>query len=46
MWRTAADKLENWLADRFEQNAKLGKTALTDVLSRMWESKEQQQAMS
>jgi PRELI-like family len=41
MWRTAADKLENWLADRFAQNAQLGKMAFMDVLSSMWESKEQ-----
>lgn len=45
MWRAAADRLETWLADRFEQNALLGKMAFTDVLTRMWESKEQQ-AMS
>jgi PRELI-like family len=37
MWRTAADKFENWLAVRFEQNAQLGKVALTDVLRQLWE---------
>jgi len=37
MWRAAADKLENWLANRFEQNAQLGKVAFTDVLRRLWE---------
>jgi hypothetical protein len=37
MWRTAADKLENWLASRFEQNAQLGKVAFTDVLRQLWE---------
>jgi hypothetical protein len=37
MWRTAADKLENWLAVRFEQNAQLGKAAFTDVLRQLWE---------
>lgn len=37
MWRTAADKLENWLAIRFEQNAQLGKVGFTDVLRQLWE---------
>jgi len=41
MWRAAADKLETWLADRFAQNAQLGKLAFTDVLSRMWEKERQ-----
>jgi PRELI-like family len=42
MLRTVGDKLETWLADRFAQNAQLGKMAFTDVLSRMWEVKDQQ----
>ena len=46
MWRTAADKLENFLAERFKQNAHLGRVALTDVLSTMWEAKQQQVAMT
>jgi hypothetical protein len=37
MWRAAANKLENWLAMRFEQNAQLGKVAFTDVLRQLWE---------
>lgn len=37
MWRTAADKLENWLAMRFEQNAQLGKVGFSDVLGQLWE---------
>ena len=37
MWRTAADKLENWLAIRFEQNAQLGKVGFSDVLRQLWE---------
>lgn len=41
IWRSAADRLEDWLVQRFEQNAKLGKAAFTDVLRSMWESKEQ-----
>ena len=45
MWRTAADKLENFLAERFKQNAHLGRAAFTDVLSTMWEAKQQQAAM-
>lgn len=38
MWRAAADKLEGWLAQRFEQNAQLGKVGFTDVLQRLWEN--------
>jgi len=37
MWRTAADKLENWLAVRFEQNAQMGKVGFTNVLCQLWE---------
>lgn len=44
IWRSAADKLENFLVQRFEQNAQLGKLAFTDVLRRMWESHEHQHA--
>jgi len=36
LWRTAADRLENWLVQRFEQNAHLGKVGFTDVLQAMW----------
>lgn len=36
-WRTAADGLENWLAQRFEQNASQGKVGFTDVLRKMWD---------
>ncbi|KAI0080023.1 MSF1-domain-containing protein [Panus rudis PR-1116 ss-1] len=43
IWRSAADKLENFLVQRFEQNAQLGKVGFTDVLRRMWEAKEQPQ---
>ncbi|KAJ7785878.1 PRELI-like family-domain-containing protein [Mycena metata] len=32
LWRTAADGLEKWLVQRFEQNAHLGKLGFTDVL--------------
>ncbi|KAF7306564.1 Adrenoleukodystrophy protein [Mycena indigotica] len=32
LWRTAADGLERWLVQRFEQNAQLGKLGFTDVL--------------
>lgn len=42
LWRSAADKLENWLVQRFEQNAHLGKVGFTDVLRRLWEAKQQQ----
>lgn len=43
MWRAAADKLEGWLAQRFEQNAHLGKVGFTDVLRRLWEDAQEQQ---
>ncbi|EGO02709.1 hypothetical protein SERLA73DRAFT_84467 [Serpula lacrymans var. lacrymans S7.3] len=41
LWRSAADRLENWLVQRFEQNAHLGKAGFSDVLRTMWEAKEQ-----
>lgn len=44
LWRSAADRLEGWLADRFEQNAQLGKTAFTDVLRALWEERQTQMA--
>ena len=37
MWRLAADKFENWLAVRFEQNAQMGKVGFADVLRQLWE---------
>ncbi|KAH9937394.1 MSF1-domain-containing protein [Fomitopsis serialis] len=30
LWRGAADRLEGWLVQRFEQNAQLGKIGFTD----------------
>ena len=39
LWRSAADGLERWLAQRFEQNAQLGKLAFTDVLRALWEER-------
>ncbi|EMD41649.1 hypothetical protein CERSUDRAFT_110224 [Gelatoporia subvermispora B] len=44
LWRAAADKLENWLVQRFEQNAQLGKLGFSDVLRTMWETKDRQLA--
>ncbi|CAK5265269.1 unnamed protein product, partial [Mycena citricolor] len=32
LWRSASDGLEQWLVQRFEQNAHLGKLGFTDVL--------------
>ncbi|KAK7694294.1 hypothetical protein QCA50_001476 [Cerrena zonata] len=46
LWRSVADKLENWLVQRFEQNAQLGKVGFTDVLKNLWEAKQQQLAHS
>ena len=43
IWRSAADGLERWLVQRFEQNAHLGKAGFTDVLRRLWEEREQLQ---
>ena len=37
LWRSVSDRLENWLAQRFEQNAQLGKVGFTDVLQAMWD---------
>ncbi|KAJ3718380.1 PRELI-like family-domain-containing protein [Lentinula raphanica] len=45
LWRSAADGLEKWMAQRFEQNAQLGKMAFTDVLRRLWEERERMQAV-
>ena len=42
LWRSVADRLENWLVQRFEQNAQLGKLGFSDVLRNMWENKQQQ----
>ena len=46
LWRTASDKLENWLVQRFEQNAQLGKLGFSDVLRQLWENRDQQQAQA
>jgi hypothetical protein len=43
LWRTAADGLEKWLVQRFEQNAHLGKLGFTDVLSALEERLEGRQ---
>jgi hypothetical protein len=43
LWRTAADGLERWLVQRFEQNAQLGKVGFTDVLRALWEERQQLQ---
>lgn len=45
MWRSMADKMESWLVQRFEQNAKLGKAGFADVLRTMWEAKQQHEAV-
>ncbi|KAF8845365.1 MSF1-domain-containing protein [Paxillus ammoniavirescens] len=46
MWRAMTDRLEGWLVQRFEQNAKLGKAGFSDVLRTMWEAKQQQLAQA
>lgn len=40
LWRSAADGLERWMVQRFEQNAQLGKAGFTDVLRRLWEERQ------
>ncbi|KAI0032486.1 MSF1-domain-containing protein [Vararia minispora EC-137] len=37
LWHSVADRLESWLATRFEQNAQSGKLGFTDVLRQLWE---------
>jgi hypothetical protein len=44
IWRSAADGLERWLVQRFEQNANLGKLGFTDVLRTLWEERHLEQA--
>lgn len=44
LWRSAADGLERWLVQRFEQNANLGKLGFTDVLRTLWEERRMEQA--
>ena len=46
LWRSAADRLEGWLVQRFEQNAQLGKVGFSDVLRNLWEAKQQQLSQS
>lgn len=40
LWRSAADGLEKWLVQRFEQNAQLGKVGFSDVLRRLWDERQ------
>jgi len=39
VWHSVADRLEGWLATRFEQNADKGKLGFSDVLRRLWEER-------
>ncbi|KAJ7275464.1 PRELI-like family-domain-containing protein [Mycena haematopus] len=43
LWRSAADGLERWLVQRFEQNAHLGKLGFTDVLRALEDRLEERQ---
>ncbi|KAL5495551.1 UPS2 [Sanghuangporus weigelae] len=45
LWRNASDRLEKWLAERFEQNAQKGKLGFSDVLRTLWDGKDQQMAL-
>lgn len=44
LWRSMQDRVEQWLAERFKQNALKGKLGFTDVLRSLWEGKEQHPA--
>jgi len=46
LWRSAADGLEKWLVQRFEQNAQLGKTGFTEILRNLWEERHRAPAPS
>jgi len=46
LWRHAADGLERWLVQRFEQNAALGKAGFTDVLRQLWDERSRTEALS
>lgn len=41
IWRSAANSLEKWLVQRFEQNAQLGKVGFTEILRNLWEERHQ-----
>jgi hypothetical protein len=41
IWRSAANSLEKWLVQRFEQNAHLGKVGFTEILRNLWEERHQ-----
>lgn len=42
VWRSVSNRVETWLAERFEQNALKGKLGFSDVLRRLCEGKERQ----
>jgi hypothetical protein len=46
IWRSLADRLEGFLVQRFEQNAQLGKLGFSDVLSNLWEARQQRQQLA
>ena len=45
VWRMLSDKIELWLAERFEQNAQKGKLGFTDVLRSLWEKEDKAPVM-
>ena len=45
LWRSMSNRLEKWLAERFEQNAQKGKLGFSDVLRSLWDGKEQHGAI-
>jgi hypothetical protein len=46
LWRSATDKLEHRLVQRFEQNAHLGKVGFSDVLRTLWKERQHGDASS
>lgn len=44
LWRSATDRLEQWLVQRFEQNAQLGKVGFSDVLRTLWDERDHAEA--
>ena len=46
LWRSATDKLEQWLVQQFERNAQLGKVGFSDVLMTLWKERQHEDVSS
>lgn len=40
VWRSLSDRMEQWMAERFAQNAQKGRLGFSDVLRSLWDGKE------